>query len=208
MTRVKICGITNCEDARAAIDLGADALGFNFVPDTPRYVGNHPDLIELLKSVPPFVSRVGVCIRCDDVAPGMHAYLDVLQFYDQTGCSQNAVAPMPVPAFRLRSASDLDLMEPVLSACTPSAVLLDAYHEHRLGGTGITFDWGLACEAQTRFGIRVILAGGLTPENVAEAIRQVGPFAVDVSSGVESSTPGRKDHARLKAFILAVRSAE
>jgi phosphoribosylanthranilate isomerase len=205
VTRVKICGITNRDDARATIELGADALGFNFVRDTPRYVGDVPNLIELLDSIPPFVSRVGVCIRPDDVASELLDHLDLIQTYDHSYNYRHSAGTRLMPAFRLRTATDLDLMEPVLADYSPQAVLLDAYHEDVLGGSGVTFDWGLAVEAQARFGVRVVLAGGLTPENVAEAIRQVKPYAVDVSSGVESSTPGRKDHARLEAFIRSAR---
>jgi len=207
VTRVKICGITNRDDAYAALELGADALGFILVRDTPRYAGNVPDLIELLESVPPFVSRVGVCVRPDDIDPDLHTHFDVLQVYDHSHCRRNYIGPRLVPAFRLRSASDLDLMQPVLAECLPAAVMLDAYHEQSLGGSGVAFDWELAREAQERYGVRVILAGGLTPENVAEAIRQVRPYAVDVSSGVETSTYGRKDHSRLEAFIRAARGA-
>lgn len=209
VTRVKICGITNRDDACAAIDFGADALGFIFVRDTPRYVGDNSDLIEMLDSIPPFVSRVGVCLGPDDVNPDLQDRLDVLQTYNHANYSKNRISPRLVPVFRLRSTSDLDLMQSVLSAFAPRGVVLDAYQEHSLGGAGVTFDWSLAVEAQARFGVRVILAGGLTPENVAEAIQQVRPYAVDVSSGVETetATPGRKDHARLKAFIRAVRGA-
>lgn len=206
-TRIKICGITNREDAHAAIEYGVDALGFIFVANTPRYVGSTPDLIALLGSIPPFISRVGVCIRPDDIVPDALRYLDVLQIYDHRQINAPGGPHRHVPAFRLKGPSDLEQISALIEAERPQAILLDAYHELSLGGAGVVFDWGLAREAKHRYGVRIILAGGLTPDNVAEAILQVQPYAVDVSSGVESSQPGRKDHGRLRAFIDAVRSA-
>jgi phosphoribosylanthranilate isomerase len=206
VTRVKICGITNREDAAAAIEYGADALGFIFVPHTPRYVGARPDLIELLDSVPPFISRVGVCVCSSDIAREALSHLDVIQLYDHT--PDIAASPHTViPAFRLRNRSDVDSIGPALQAHNARAVHLDAYHETSLGGSGELFDWELAVLAKAQYGKPVILAGGLKPENVADAIRTVRPYAVDVSSGVESGTPGRKDHSRIKEFITAVRAA-
>ncbi len=186
--------------------MGADALGFIFVRNTPRYVGDIPNLVELLDSVPPFVSRVGVCLSPDDIDPDLLNHLDVLQTYDHTNYGRDLSALRLIPAFRLRCSSDLDSMGQVLAQGTPPAVQLDAYHEHSLGGAGVTFDWGLAIEARARFGVRIILAGGLTPQNVADAIRQVKPYAVDVSTGVEK-LPGRKDHSRLEAFIRTAHNA-
>ena len=205
---MKICGITNREDARTAAELGADALGFNFVSGTPRYVGAKPDLIELIDSVPPLISRVGVCVRPDDIDPEVLSHLDVLQVYDLTDLAGLLACCLRIiPVFRLQSADDINAIVPVIEQLNPRAVLLDTYHQSTLGGSGVTFDWRLASEAQTRFGVSVILAGGLTPANVADAIQQVQPYAVDVSSGVESAEPGRKDPAKLREFIHAALSA-
>jgi phosphoribosylanthranilate isomerase len=163
--------------------------------------------MELLESVPPFVSRVGVCRNPEDVKPDQRSRLEVLQIYNHKAIRPAGEVPQSIPVFRLRSSEDFDVMETALSNIGPQAMVLDAYTEFSLGGAGVSFDWSLAVEAKARFGVRVILAGGLTPENVADAIRQVRPYAVDVSSGVESSTVGRKDHEKLKKFMSAVRGA-
>jgi phosphoribosylanthranilate isomerase len=185
--------------------MGADALGINFVPGTPRYVGESANLVALLESIPPFVTSVGVCVSPDHVVPEALPHLDVLQTYDHVLGAQSDRQRIVIPAFRIRSEADLDLIEPVSAGCKARTILLDAYHESALGGAGITFSWDLAVKAQARYDVRIILAGGLTPDNVAEAIWQVKPYAVDVSSGVEA-IPGRKDHGRMRAFIEAVRS--
>lgn len=205
VTRIKICGIKHEADAQVAIDCGADALGFNFVPDTPRYIGDRPDLIPLLTSLPPFVTRVGVCVHPDHIPPEWRDYLDLLQVYEYTEQVRETAGKDLLPAFRIRDEAGLDTIATVLEVQRPRGLLLDAYHEHALGGTGVVFDWSLAVAAKTRFGLPIILAGGLKPENVASAIAAVRPYAVDVSSGVEAE-PGRKDHIKLKAFCEAVRS--
>jgi phosphoribosylanthranilate isomerase len=203
LTRIKICGITNIEDARAAADYGADALGFIFVPGSPRYVG--ADLLaarRLMQQVSPFVWRVGVFDTPDTDAAGI-AELHAIQYYN--GPYRHAPLPiLPIKAFRVR---DADSLKQIATDTDPKAlILLDAYSPNALGGTGETFNWELAKEAK-HLGLPIILAGGLTPENIAEAVATVRPYMVDVSSGVEAG-PGRKDHDKLRRFIRAVRETD
>jgi phosphoribosylanthranilate isomerase len=208
MTRIKICGITNIEDARAAIDYGAHALGFIFVPESPRYVGDCADfLADELHLIPPYVSRVVVCKDPDTLPEIEILEFDTIQFY--TECWKWALhqARRWVQSFRIKDEDSLESIGKVLKKAIPHALLLDAYHPDKLGGSGETFNWELAREAKERFGKPIILAGGLTPDNVADAIATVQPYAVDVSSGVEAE-PGRKDHAKLRAFIRAVQKAD
>lgn len=203
-TKVKICGITNLADARVAVAAGADALGFNFHEKSPRFVP-HEAAAEISRQLPPFVLRVGVFVN----APAdfiLHAIresgLAMLQFHGDEPpefCSQFGL--MTMKAFRVRGPVTLE----EIPQYQTDAYLLDAFSSTTFGGTGEKFNWDLAVEAQ-KFGKPVFLAGGLTPENVADAIRQVRPFGVDVSSGVESA-PGKKDHAKIKAFITAARGA-
>ena len=212
MTRVKICGITNKEDARAAVDYGADALGFVLIPESPRYVGMKPELNDLLLSIPPLITCVGLCRNPTDLLGEYDAYFDAAQFYDEAEPDQNRAWYCDfdlIYACRVRDESSLDEIALRMDWARPMpfAVLLDAYHKDKLGGSGETFNWNLAVEAKKRFNLPIILAGGLTADNVAEAIARVQPYAVDVSSGVEAE-PGRKDHAKMKAFIRAVRRAD
>lgn len=207
MTRVKICGITNIDDAHAAIDYGAHALGFIFVPSTPRYVGDCADFLDELHLLPPYVSRVAVCANPDAVPGDWLSELDTIQFYARAWDWRKHPGKRWIQAFRIRDESSLDEIATALKRAQPHALLLDAYHPDKLGGSGETFKWELACEAKARFQMPILLAGGLTPENVAEAVAAVRPYAVDVSSGVEAE-PGRKDHAKLRAFIRAVQEAD
>ncbi len=199
MTRVKICGLTNAEDARAAVRFGADALGFIGVPDTPRFIT--PDRMrEATRGLPPFVTRV-VVVRSPVDAAGYGA--DAVQYY-----GGDAAAPglRRIRVFRVKDEASLAELRGY--HFTPDAVLLDAFHETALGGAGHVFDWSLALEAKRIIGdLPLILAGGLTPDNVAEAIRAVRPYAVDVSSGTEAE-PGRKDHDKICRFIEAARDAD
>lgn len=202
--RVKICGITNLADARVAIEAGADALGFNFYEKSPRFI---PTAVaaEISRALPPFALRTGVFVNPSEElvrrAIG-ECGLNLLQFHGDEPpdfCTQFGF--MSMKAFRVRDAGSLK----ELPKYQTDAWLLDAYASDTFGGTGEKFNWGLAAEAQ-RPGKPVFLAGGLTPENVAEAIQQAQPFGVDVSSGVESS-PGRKDHTKVRAFIKAAKSS-
>lgn len=201
MTRVKICGIMSREDALAAADYGADALGFIAVPGGPRFLT--PDAYHALSSaLPPFVARVVVAQRPEDA----EEYLaDYVQHYADTQDTARVRrgAQFRIRAFRVRGEDTLREIAAYPDAV--GAVLLDAYHEDALGGAGETFNWELAREAKRLTDKPIILAGGLTPDNVCDALDAVRPYAVDVSSGVEAS-PGIKDHARVKAFIQAVRA--
>lgn len=204
-TRVKICGITNLADAQAAVEAGADALGFIFYEKSPRRM-TISAVAKISKQLPPFIMRVGIFVNAPEElvtrAIG-ECGLGLLQFHgDEPPEFCTRFGLMSMKAFRLRDAESLK----ELPKYPTEAWLLDAYSAENLGGTGEKFNWDLAVEAQ-KFGKPVFLAGGLTPENVAAAVRKVQPFGVDVSSGVESS-PGKKDHARVRAFIVNVRHAE
>ena len=200
--RVKICGITNPADAVVAVEAGADALGFNFYDRSPRFIPTKV-AAEISRALPPFTLRVGVFVNPSEElvlrAIG-ECGLSLLQFHGDEPpdfCTQFGL--MSMKAFRMRDAGSLK----ELPEYRTDAWLLDAYASDALGGSGERFNWDLAIEVQ-KLGKPVFLAGGLTPENVAEAIRKVNPFGVDVSSGVESS-PGKKDHAKVRAFIKAAK---
>ena len=202
-TQVKICGVTNVADALAAAEAGADMIGLMFYEGSPRHV-TLATATEISRALPPFVLKVGVFVNPDE-AQVMEAItacgLNLLQFHgdEETAfCTQFGV--MSVKAIRVRDAESLQ----TLTNFHTDAFLLDAHSKAGLGGTGEKFNWELAIAAQ-KFGKPIFLAGGLTPENVADAVKQVSPFAVDVSSGVESA-PGKKDAAKVRAFIQAVRS--
>ena len=203
-TKIKICGITNLADALAAVEAGADALGLNFYEKSPRHV-SIKTATEISKQLPPFVMRAGVFVNADEDlitrAIG-ECSLSLLQFHGDEPpefCTQFGL--MSMKAFRIRDEKSLE----ELPKFHTDAYLLDAYSPEARGGTGEKFNWDLAVEAQ-KFGKPIFLAGGLTPENVPDAVRKVKPFGVDVSSGVESS-PGKKDHAKVRAFIQATRAA-
>lgn len=199
MTRIKICGLTNEEDVRAAVHLGADALGFIGVPDTPRYVA--PDAVRRASAgLPPFVQRVVVVRQLIDSAGYA---VDAIQYYNG---DTTAYGLRRIRVFRVKNAESLAELREYRHV--PDAVLLDAYHESALGGAGKTFDWSLALEAKQIVGdLPLILAGGLTVDNVGDAIRAIRPYAVDVSSGVERE-PRFKDHDKLRRFIEVVRLAD
>jgi len=202
-TRVKICGITNLADALAAVAAGADVLGLNFYEGSPRRV-SMKTAAEISKQLPPFVMRAGVFVNADEdlVTRAIgECGLSLLQFHGDEPpefCAQFGL--MSMKAFRIRDAESLKQ----LPRFQTDAYLLDAFSPEARGGTGVKFNWELAIEAQ-KFGKPIFLAGGLTPENVADAVRKVRPFGVDVASGVESS-PGKKEHAKIRAFIAAVRA--
>jgi phosphoribosylanthranilate isomerase len=200
-TRIKICGITSPEDARFCVDAGADALGLNFCPASPRFI-TIDRAMEIVACVPLFVSLVGVFVEQSGEAIRRimeRAGLHLAQVY---GAEISEIPIVPILRVRrIRSAEDVRALE----AMPDPVVLVDTYREDLHGGTGETFDWALVRKvAQKR---RIILAGGLTPENVGEAIRLVRPYAVDVASGVEYS-PGRKDHERVSRFVEAVRMSD
>ncbi|CAN5651781.1 phosphoribosylanthranilate isomerase [soil metagenome] len=198
MTLVKICGLTNYEDARLAIDLGADALGFIHERTSPRYIGD--DIPKWLNDLPPFTPKVAVFGRVDRVA---HASVfDLVQGVEWETYTESAAKR--ILALRLRPGQTArDLINQTINA---GALMLDAYRPEAWGGTGHRVDWDVAAEIVQRATKPVILAGGLNAENVADAVRRVRPYAVDVSSGIEKS-PGVKDREKLAAFIEAAKSA-
>ena len=204
MTRIKICGITSPEDALLCVDAGADALGLNFYPPSPRYI-TVSRAREIVAAVPPFVFLVGLFVDEDlsEVQRIMdETGLHIAQFHGSESPEVLERYGRPaIKAFRIQRAEDLKPMKDFPAA----TFLLDTYYKGLPGGTGETFDWDLAQGAAREN--RIILAGGLTPENVADAIRLVRPFAVDVASGVEPS-PGKKDPSLVHRFVEAVREAD
>jgi len=203
MVKVKICGITILEDALAAVEAGADALGFVFYPPSPRHI--HPEqAAEIIRRLPPFVQTVGLFVDAELSIVNTTADrcgLDVVQLHgDETPGYCESVRRRVIKAFRVRDISSLDsLLQYQVSGC-----LLDAWSPAAPGGTGQSFNWEIAAVAAAQRPI--ILAGGLTPDNVAEAVRRVQPYAVDVSSGVECA-PGRKDVDKVRTFITRARQS-
>jgi len=204
MIRVKICGITSREDARAAVEAGADAIGFIFVSGTPRWI--EPDeAAAIAAEMPPFVATVGVFIdrKAEEIERiAASCGISLAQLHGNEPPEECGRLRLPfVKAIRIRSENDLEGMSRYKQA---KAFLLDTFAAGRPGGTGRTFPWEIAAKAARE--ARIILSGGLTAQNVAAAIEQVRPYAVDVCSGVEIS-PGRKDHRKVRAFIEHAKSA-
>ncbi len=203
MIKIKICGITNLDDALAAADFGADALGFNFYKKSPRYI-EPQRAAEIIAQLPPFLVPIGIFVneREDRIREVIStACLQGVQLHgDETPEFCQRFGTRVIKAFQIRNKESLKHM----SHYRVSAYLLDSYKEGLRGGTGETFDWHLAVVAKT-FG-RIILAGGLTPDNVTEAVKLVQPYGVDVAGGVEREK-GLKDHGKLKKFITEVRRA-
>ncbi|MHA2039932.1 MAG: phosphoribosylanthranilate isomerase, partial [Promethearchaeota archaeon] len=187
MARVKICGITNFEDAKAAIEYGADALGFVFYPKSPRAIT--PETAKaIVSSLPPLITTVGVFVDKDRGEPekiASFAGLNIIQLHGSEPPEDCHAGRKVIKAIKVKDMSDL---EPLTRYKVVSAFLLDTYSPDSIGGTGQIFNWEIAVEAK-KFG-RIILAGGLNPENVEEAIKQVQPYGVDVSSGVEGPSKG------------------
>ncbi len=203
MTKIKICGITNLEDAMQAVEAGADALGFVFYARSPRYV-TPAQVQKIVSELPPFVTKVGLFVNepAQRIARSMaEARLDVVQLHGDERPVDCLLEPLPViKALRVKDAASLA----GAGQYQVSALLLDAWCDEHYGGTGKSFDWNLAKQLTGRRPL--ILAGGLKPENVSDAVRLVKPYAVDVSSGVEA-TPGKKDHSKVAEFICRVRNA-
>ncbi|MBI2412643.1 MAG: phosphoribosylanthranilate isomerase [Deltaproteobacteria bacterium] len=201
--RVKICGITNIEDAEAAVSFGADALGFIFYGKSPRYI-DPVHAGSIIRALPPFVVKVGVLVNetLEEVRRVREeASLDRVQLHgDETPEYCAEVGAGVIKAFRIRGRTDIDK----LALYDVPAFLLDTYKEGVPGGTGETFNWEIAVEASAER--RIILSGGLNAENVAMAIKTVRPYAVDVSSGVEAA-PGKKDLEKMKKFIDEAKTA-
>ncbi|MFO0773642.1 MAG: phosphoribosylanthranilate isomerase [Nitrospiraceae bacterium] len=205
MVAVKICGITNEADAAVAVDAGADALGFVCYRKSPRYV--EPNVIKAIVSrLPPFVLPVGVFVN--ETAQTVRSLLDdtglmLAQLHgDESATYCEQLGRPALKAFRLKDRSGFLALAEYRGRAGIRGFLVDAYSESAYGGTGQTIDWSLAAEVAKA--MTVLLAGGLTPENVGDAIRAVRPYGVDVSSGVEIA-PGKKDHAKVRAFVDAVR---
>jgi len=198
MSKIKICGITTRRDAFAAIDYGADALGFVFYDKSPRSVT--PETANtIISSLPPFITTVGVFVDLEkEKLEQITSYtgLDVIQLHGSELPEQCSSYRKVIKALRVKELSDL---EPLTRYNTVSAFLLDTYSPDAIGGTGQIFNWEIAIEAK-KFG-KIILAGGLTPDNIEEAVRLVQPYGVDVSSGVEGPEKGKKDHQKLRLFI-------
>ena len=201
--RIKICGLTRPEDVDAAVTAGADAIGFVFYPPSPRAV-TAEIAARLARRLPPFVAAVGLFVNASEAeikATLAEVPLDLLQFHgDETPAECERWQRPYLKAVRVQPG--LDLLQYAASFASARALLLDAFAEG-YGGSGQTFDWSLIPSALP---MPFILSGGLTPENVGEAVRRVRSAALDVSSGVEAAK-GVKDHRRMAAFIEAARSA-
>jgi phosphoribosylanthranilate isomerase len=204
--RIKICGITNWADARCASEAGADFLGFNFYPRSPRYI-EPARARSIVRRLPKNVASVGIFVNEpveNLVRIATAAGVKYVQLHgEETAASVSRLRRMLGPvkiikAIRVRGAADVRKAARFHGA---SAILLDGFEPRRRGGTGRVFDWSFAARENGK--ARMFLAGGLTPENVTEAIRVVRPYAVDVCSGVETS-PGRKDRAKIRALMRAV----
>lgn len=202
-TRVKICGITNEKDAAAAVESGADALGFIFYGKSPRFI--EPEKAAgIISELPPFVTAVGVFV--DETLDGvrkavLESGVTCVQLHGaETPEFCDSVGGSVIKAFRIKGIEDIEAIKKYRAG----AYLLDAFKAGVPGGTGKTFDWEIALEAK-KLG-RIILSGGLNPENVLDAVRHVNPYAVDVSTGVEKS-PGIKDPSLVRKFIEELKKA-
>jgi len=201
VTKVKICGITNYDDAVAAIDMGADLLGFNFYPDSPRYVT--PEQAKgIINKLPGFIDTAGVFVNASIERiheTNVVCQLDWVQLHgdeDPDFCrsllSHNVKT---MKAIRVKDQTDIERADSFFT----DAVLLDAFDPDKYGGTGLTFDWNVI----GHIGKRVFLAGGINPDNAAEAVR-LGVYGIDVCSGIESD-PGKKDHGKMKKLFENIR---
>jgi len=201
-TKIKICGITNTKDALLASQLGADALGFIFYRESKRYID--PEIAKrIISSLPPFVTTVGVFVNqsLDEIiAIKDKTGIDAAQLHgDETPQFCSSVPLKVIKAIRVKD----DLDEHGVAQYPVQAILFDTYSDVEYGGTGKSFNWEILKDISISG--EIILSGGLSPDNVAEAVRTVRPYAVDVSSGVEA-TPGKKDHMKLRKFIEAIKN--
>jgi phosphoribosylanthranilate isomerase len=203
--RIKICGITRYEDAKAAEGLGVDALGFVFYNKSPRYI-RPEDAAVIIRQLPPFVSRVGVFVdeEIDKVVAIARATgVDTVQLHGTESPRYCSKMPLPViKAFSIEPSTDLSL----LGEYSVAGFLLDTWTAGMRGGTGRTFDWSIARSACIKHD-RVILAGGLNPTNIEEALETVQPYGIDISSGVEIK-PGIKNPRKMRDAVLVVRAWE
>ncbi len=204
-TRIKVCGITRREDALAAAEAGVDAIGLVFYPPSPRYV-EPAQAAAIAACLPPFVTTVGLLVNADSetIAEVVgQVGIDMIQFHGNE-CPDYCASHQRPWIRALRMKDDLDLSREAQRFTAARGLLLDAYRPGVPGGTGKTFDWA-RIPADMRS--RLVLAGGLNPDNVGQAVAQVRPWAVDVSGGVESA-PGIKDKQLVARFVEAVRSGE
>ncbi len=202
--KVKICGITNIDDAMAAVSFGADALGFVFFQGSPRYIS--PDAAAaIIRKLPSFVMTIGVFVdeKPDQIEMIIASTgVDVIQLHGDEPPEMCAFSRRIIKAIRVKSLASLDPL--VHYQDKVSAFLLDTFSPDSFGGTGQKFNWDIATYAK-QFG-RIILSGGLTPDNIIEAVKQVEPYGVDVSSGVELKK-GKKDHLKMRLFIERAKTA-
>jgi phosphoribosylanthranilate isomerase len=202
--KVKICGITNPDDAVSAVDFGADALGFVFFKGSPRFI-SHKDAAAVIKNLPSFITTIGVFV---DEKPGQIEKIigitgiDVVQLHGNEPPEMCDLSRRIIKAIRVKTLESLDPL--IHYRGKVSAFLLDTFTPDVFGGTGQIFNWDIATYAK-QFG-RIILAGGLNPDNISDAVKRVRPYGVDVSSGVESEK-GKKDHKKMKLFIERAKAA-
>jgi len=201
IVKVKICGITNLEDAFACVDMGADLLGFNFYPASPRYVSEQ-QARQIIKKLPGFVDVVGIFVNAaaEQIRKTVgECMLNWIQLHgDESPEFCNSFGDLDVrtmKALRVKGKGDIEKAEDYFT----DAVLLDAFDPDKYGGTGMRFDWNMVGHV----GKRVFLAGGINPDNIADAM-ELGVYGIDVCSGVESE-PGKKDHKKLKDLFDIVR---
>jgi phosphoribosylanthranilate isomerase len=208
--RVKICGITSVADASRVVELGAESVGLNFHPSSPRVIDT-ATAGRIVRCLPPFVEAVGVFVEVpvarviERIEP--LGRIRTIQMHGKLGEPPDCFPYSFIPAFSVRSEEDLERIRAYVQSAReqerlPAAVLVDGHAPGLHGGTGRTAPWDLLAGFDP--GVPLILAGGLTPENVAEAVRRVRPYAVDVASGVESA-PGKKDMEKVKQFIAEAR---
>jgi phosphoribosylanthranilate isomerase len=196
MTRVKICGVRTPAEAVLASESGADAVGLNFFPKSPRYLDPR-QAADVVRALPPFTAPVGVFVGMpmrQATAIAFQLGLRAVQTYEMP--PEDTFPFAHVPAFRVKDSASLEGIRSYVAVCKPAAVLVDAFVEGEIGGTGTRAPWQLLAGFDP--GVPLILAGGLTPDNIVEAIRTVRPWGVDVASGVESS-PGVKDPGKVRA---------
>jgi phosphoribosylanthranilate isomerase len=205
LVKIKICGITNLDDAIAAVEFGADALGFVFYQGSPRYIA--PEVAAgIIRKLPSFTMTIGVFV---DEKPAQiektiaATGIDVIQLHGDEPPEMCAFSRRVIKAIRVKSLASLDPL--VHYQDRVSAFLLDTFSPGSFGGTGQKFNWDIATYAK-QFG-KTILSGGLTPDNIVDAVKQVEPYGVDVSSGVELSK-GKKDHLKMRLFMEGVKRAQ
>ncbi len=209
--RIKICGVTTPDQARACAEAGADALGLNFYPQSPRFV-TPQQAATIVRALSPFVAPAGVFVGVplrQVCAIAFQLGLRAVQNYDEQPPREDTFPFAHIPSFRVKDAAGLQRISAFVEAARaldrlPAAVLVDSLVEGQLGGTGHVAPWELLRGFDP--GVPLILAGGLTPENVAEAISIVQPWGVDVASGVESA-PGQKDLSKVTRFLHNARAA-